>query len=67
MKAIEFDTELHGEPSLPIPAEMFSQMPRCGSAKVIVLLGPLNTFWGEEAYQQFMRQDTADEAVYGCY
>jgi hypothetical protein len=69
MKAVEFDTELKGEPTLAIPAKVAKQLPTSGSAKVIVLFpdDSDDASWRSAAYEQFMREDTPEDSVYDTY
>jgi hypothetical protein len=66
MRALEFTTELSGKPVLDIPQEIASQLPKTGAARIIVLT-PDDTNdaeWRKAAYEQFMRDDSPEDAVY---
>ncbi|MBI2927791.1 MAG: hypothetical protein HYY24_19025 [Verrucomicrobia bacterium] len=69
MQAIEFETELHGQTSLAIPAEVAAQLPDSGRAKVILLLkeDEEDAVWRKAAYEQFMRDDSPEDSVYDRY
>ena len=69
MKAVEFDAQLKGGDTLAIPAQIASQLPKSGSAKVIVLFpdDPEDTAWRLASYAQFMREDSPEDSVYDEY
>ncbi|MGD9634885.1 MAG: hypothetical protein AB7G28_19925 [Pirellulales bacterium] len=69
MTPIEFQTELHGESSLPLPPEVVAQLPKSGRAKVVLLLqdDPADADWRRGAYEQFMKDDDPEDAVYDSY
>jgi len=66
MNAVEFTTELSGGGPLPIPREVAAQLPKSGKARVIVLTGedPDEAEWRTGAYEQFLRDDSTDDAIY---
>jgi hypothetical protein len=66
MKAVEFTTELSGAAVLPIPGEVAAQLPKSGKARVIVLTeeDTDEAGWRAGAYEQFLRDDSAEDAVY---
>jgi hypothetical protein len=66
MKAVEFTAELNGAPVLPIPAAVAAQLPKTGKARVIVLTDALSddADWRAGAYEQFLRDDSAEDAIY---
>jgi hypothetical protein len=66
MKAVEFTTELSGSAVLQIPSEAAAQLPKSGKARVIVLTagGTDEAEWYPGAYQQFVRDDPQEDAVY---
>jgi hypothetical protein len=66
MNAIEFTTELSGEAILQIPADVAAQLPKAGKARVIVLTdeGPDETEWRAAGYEQFLRDDSVEDAIY---
>jgi len=66
MKAVEFTTELSGKAVLVIPPDAAARLPKTGKARVIVLTGEQSedAEWREGAYQQFLREDPPEDAVY---
>jgi hypothetical protein len=66
MNAAEFTTELSGAGVLPIPREIAARLPKSGLARVIVLTDDDadEAEWRAGAYQQFLRDDSAEDAVY---
>ena len=66
MQAIEFITDLTPEPVLAIPQEVVAQLPKAGQVRVIVLTdgNSDDTKWRLAAYEQFMRDDSSDDAAY---
>jgi transaldolase len=66
MKAVEFTTNLTGAAMITIPAEVATQLPKKGSARVIVLTGEQTdeTEWRQGAYEQFLREDPPEDAIY---
>ena len=66
MRAIEFTTELSDSRLLPIPPEIADQLPKKGRARIIVLTEELNgdADWHLGAYQQFLRDDSPEDAIY---
>ena len=66
MNAVEFTTELSGEAVLPIPREIAAQLPKSGKARVIVLTDEDadEAAWRAGAYDQFLRDDSVEDAVY---
>lgn len=69
MSAIEFETELHGDSVLPIPPEVAARLPKSGRATVVVLLQDdrEDNQWRKASYEQFMKDDDAEDAVYDSY
>jgi len=69
MHAIEFTANLGPGRTLVIPEEAASQLPKSGKARVIVLTAddPNDTNWCSAAYEQFMRQDAPEDAVYDTW
>ena len=68
MKAVEFTAELGPEPVLKIPQEAAARLPKTGRARIIVV--PSNEAgeqWREAAYEQFMRDDAPEDAIYDSY
>lgn len=66
MRPIEFEAEWSGGASLALPPEVAIQLPSSGRARVIVLVRDDNEdgAWRRGAYEQFMRDDDAEDAVY---
>jgi len=69
MSSIEFETELSGEPALVLPPEVLAQLPKSGRVKVVVLLqdDPEDEQWRRASYEQFMKDDSPEDAVYDAY
>ncbi len=65
MNAVEFTAELSGNAVLAIPREIAIQLPKTGTARVIILTnGSDDAEWRLGAYEQFMRDDSVDDAIY---
>ena len=66
MSAVEFITELNGSTVLQIPEEAAAQLPKKGKARVLVLTDEFtdDQEWRAAAYQQFLRDDSQDDAIY---
>jgi hypothetical protein len=65
MHAIEFVTELKGATVLDIPSEIAAQLPKAGKARIIVLTEePTDDEWRAAAYEQFLRDDPPEDAIY---
>jgi hypothetical protein len=66
MNAVEFVTELKGATMLNIPSEIAAQLPKAGKARVIVLTEKPtdDEEWRTEAYEQFLRDDPSQDAIY---
>jgi hypothetical protein len=66
MNAVEFTTELSGVATLQIPADVAVQLPKAGTARVIVLTdeGTDEAEWRAAAYEQFLRDDPVQDAIY---
>ena len=66
MNAVEFTTELSGAAVLSIPREIAAQLPKSGKARIIVLTDDATdeADWRAGAYQQFLRDDPAEDAIY---
>ena len=69
MKTLEFEAELKGGKSLAIPPKIAARLPHKGHAKVILLLedDAEDVAWRRAAYERFMRDDAAEDAVYDKY
>ncbi len=67
MHAIEFITELSEQPVLTVPREVAAQLPKRGQARIIVLTSDESgndTEWRQAGYEQFMRDDAPEDAIY---
>ena len=66
MSAIEFTTELSDKPVLDVPEDVAERLPKAGKARVIVITnGSEEDFeWRAAAYEQFLRDDSDEDAVY---
>ena len=69
MKTIEFETELKGSRSLLIPDSVAAALPSTGKATVLICvdLDPSDQEWRKASYEQFLRDDSAEDAVYDKY
>lgn len=69
MRAIEFTANLGPDRTLVIPEDAASQLPKSGKARVIVLTAddPDDDTWRSAAYEQFMREDAPEDAVYDTW
>ena len=69
MSSIEFETELHGQPVLAIPPDVAARLPKSGRATVVVHIqnDPEDEEWRKASYEQFMKDDGPDDAVYDAY
>ena len=66
MNAVEFTTELNESRTLQIPQEVARELPRSGMARIILLTAESDEdkAWQSLAYQQFLRDDAPEDAVY---
>ena len=66
MRAVEFTTELGEQPVVAIPREVAAQLPKAGQARIIILTAddPEDAQWRSGAYEQFVREDSLEDAVY---
>jgi hypothetical protein len=66
MNAVEFTTELSGAAVLAIPADVAAQLPKTGRARIIVLIDERSDDedWRAGAYEQFLRDDPPEDAIY---
>lgn len=66
MQAVEFNIELSAEPIVEIPKEIAAQLPKAGQARVIILTDDdyEDVQWRRAAYEQFMRDDAPEDAIY---
>lgn len=69
MKALEFETDLHGETELHIPPQVAARLPDRGKAKVILLIeeDAEDLEWRTAAYERFVREDAPEDSVYDKY
>jgi hypothetical protein len=69
MCAIEFTIELTSESVVPIPKEVAAELPKAGVARIIILTDEHaeDTQWQRGAYQQFLRNDAPEDAIYDTY
>jgi hypothetical protein len=69
MRAVEFTTELGNEPVVAIPREVAAKLPKCGCARIIVLTpdDPEDALWRAGTYEQFVCEDSPEDAVYNSY
>ena len=69
MHAIEFTADLGPEPILVIPQEAAARLPKTGKARIIVLTADDgdDAEWRSAAYEQFMRDDAPEDAIYDTY
>jgi len=66
MNAVEFTAELNESRTLQIPREVAKDLPLSGKARIILLTGESegDKAWRALAYQQFLRDDAPEDAVY---
>ena len=66
MNAVEFTTELSDSGVLAIPSDVAARLPKAGKARVIVLTedGSEDADWQAAAYEQFLRDDPPEDAIY---
>ena len=69
MQAIEFITDLSGDPILRIPHEAATQLPTTGRVRVIVLTAQDedDVDWRHAAYEQFLRDEPSEDAIYDSW
>jgi hypothetical protein len=69
MHAVEFTANLGPGRTLVIPEDAASQLPKSGKARVIVLTADTqdDDTWRSAAYEQFMREDAPEDAVYDTW
>ncbi len=69
MHAVEFITELGKEPLVTIPQQIAEQLPKTGQARVIILTNedPEDMQWRQAGYEQFLREDAPEDAVYDSF
>ena len=68
-RTIEFETELTGSHTLNLPPEIASVLPSQGKATIVVIvdLDPEDAAWQKAAYQQFLSDDSEEDATYDRY
>jgi len=68
-KTIEFETELTGSQTLRIPPEVAAALPPMGKVTIVVFVNmdPEDAAWRKAAYEQFLSDDSEDDAVYDKY
>ena len=69
MRAVEFTTELGDQPVVAIPQEIAARLPKTGQARIIILTSgdSDDAEWRKGAYEQFMKDDSPEDAVYDVY
>jgi hypothetical protein len=69
MRTLEFETVLKGEQSLSLPPEVAAALPDKGKATVILCIDmdPDDDAWQKAAYDQFLKDDSEEDAVYDKY
>ena len=69
VKTIEFETELTGSQTLSLPPEIAAALPSKGKATIVVFVNmdPEDTEWRTAAYEQFLSDDSEEDAVYDKY
>ena len=67
-KTVQFETELTGSRILSIPAEIAAELPTTGMATIVVFvdMDPEDTAWRQAAYEQFLRDDSEEDAFSRC-
>jgi hypothetical protein len=68
-KALEFEAELTGSRILNMPPEIADALPSEGKVTVMVFVNtdPNDATWLKAAYEQFLRDDPEEDAVYDKY
>jgi hypothetical protein len=68
-RTIEFETELTGGQTLTLPPEVAGALPPSGKATVVVVvdMDPEDSAWQHAAYEEFLSDDSAEDAVYDKY
>jgi hypothetical protein len=68
MRAVEFTVELSSKSTVEIPKEVAAQLPHSGTARIIILTADEDeTEWQRGAYEQFLRDDSPEDAIYDNY
>jgi hypothetical protein len=68
-KTMEFETELTGSQTLKIPPEIAAALPPKGKVTIVVFvdMDPEDAAWRKAAYEQFLSDDSEEDAVYDKY
>jgi hypothetical protein len=68
-RTVEFEAELTGGRTLDLPPEIASALPSRGKATVVVFvdMDPDDAAWQRAAYEQFLSDDSEDDATYDRY
>ena len=68
-KTIEFEAELTGSQTLSIPPEIAAVLPSHGKVTIVGFMDmdPEDTAWRKAAYEQFLSDDSEEDAVYDKY
>ena len=68
-RTIEYETELTGSNTLKLPPEIASALPSRGKATVVVFvdMDPEDAAWRMESYEQFLSDDSEEDATYDRY
>jgi hypothetical protein len=66
MRPLEFTTELGDQAVIVIPEHVAAQLPKTGHARIVILPAddPDDVQWRAGAYEQFMREDAPEDAIY---
>jgi hypothetical protein len=69
MSAIEFETELRGDSTLALPPDVVARLPKSGRATVVVHVqdDSEDTEWRKASYEEFLKDDGPEDAVYDAY
>jgi hypothetical protein len=68
-RTVEFVAELTGSRTLELPPEVASALPTKGTATVVVFvdMDPEDSAWRSAAYEQFLSDDSEEDAGYDRY
>ena len=68
-KSMEFEAELTGGRTLTLPPEIAAALPSKEKVTILVLVGEdsEDAAWRKAAYEQFLCDDSDDDAVYDKY
>jgi hypothetical protein len=69
MNSIEFEAELSGDCTLAVPPEIAKRLPTSGRVTVVLFVpdDEEDDQWRRAAYEQFMKDDDPDGAIYDQY